>query len=144
MSVCSTKLKNNIFRKLGHRVLSDNEMFRKTVDHLFPKKRFSQEIFELSILNNNHKSISLNEKLVIPVFTKKDWNNIGNYSRLSINCINTSIMHSQNDNAGFLKTLAYNTVLMSQQNILKIFEERRYKMGYIYRSLKKPLITFRR
>ena len=54
------KIKRRFFGKLGHRVVSDNRKFWKTVVPLFSEKAFHKESI---ILNNNNKTISNNEEL---------------------------------------------------------------------------------
>ena len=48
------------FRKLDHRVVSDNRRFQKTVGPLFSEKAFHKESI---ILKNNNKTVSDNEEL---------------------------------------------------------------------------------
>ena len=66
MLACSTKLKDVFFRKLDHRVVSDNRKFWKTVGPLFSEKSFHKESI---ILNNYNKTISNSEELA-EIFNK--------------------------------------------------------------------------
>ena len=98
------------------KIIKDNiDIFSEFILHSFNNSIFDATFFS-----------QLKKADVIPVFKKKDWNNIENYCPVSIlpnfrrymksvstiKCINISIICSQNGNVDSVKALAHNTVFL--------------------------------